>query len=81
MPDGSPRPEARARIDELSQKYNGAPYSDWIQNVREILVIEADHQVVCASTHPSSFTHNQARRATERSDHGSLPLDQASGLP
>jgi len=34
-------PEARAHIDKLSQKYNGAPYDDaWITTERVILKIE-----------------------------------------
>jgi PPOX class probable F420-dependent enzyme len=36
--------EARSHIDELSQKYNGAPYGNEIQSERVILRIAPDRQ-------------------------------------
>jgi PPOX class probable F420-dependent enzyme len=37
-------PEARAHIDELSQKYQGTPYANPIQSERVILRVEPERQ-------------------------------------
>ena len=38
--------DARAHIDELSQKYTGGPYGTEIQSERVVLRIAPDRQVV-----------------------------------